>query len=329
MKYGIIADVHANLDALNLVIEKEEKKTGLHWISLGDIVGYGPDPVGSLQVVKEKTLPSFNRVGNHDAILKGLWRPLVEEEAEFTLRRHRQEIMQSHPDLWSWCKTAWDMAHVSAKRLPFRTMDCWLVHGSPANSHRYHCLRTYLYPGVDREGEDHKGDTFDFLRKGARPGFPSLLIHGHSHVPYGLGRKRGQTRFEYLPINYSNPIDLKPYELVILSPGSVGQPRNPDRFTHAAYGVLDTKECNFQFRRAVYDIVQIKPKLSRLGYPIILGNILSGYHETNPVWMEGKDEAAMTPREKVEGFGKLHWYLTEWQKYYRECEYGWEPINSQ
>ena len=64
MKYGIISDIHANLDAFETVLEALEKEKVDSIINLGDIVGYGAEPRECIKIVRERGI--FTIAGNHD-----------------------------------------------------------------------------------------------------------------------------------------------------------------------------------------------------------------------------------------------------------------------
>jgi len=64
MRILVIADIHANLHALEAVLKDAKDSYDVAWC-LGDIVGYGPDPNECIQMVRG--LPEFVCLsGNHD-----------------------------------------------------------------------------------------------------------------------------------------------------------------------------------------------------------------------------------------------------------------------
>lgn len=60
MKILLIADIHANLEALQTVLEVPHDRV----ICLGDIVDYGPDPDKCIELLRKKNIPTLR--GNHD-----------------------------------------------------------------------------------------------------------------------------------------------------------------------------------------------------------------------------------------------------------------------
>lgn len=61
---GILSDIHGNLEALQAVFRDGQDMGVQRWICLGDIVGYGPNPVECIHLVQEKC--SKIVMGNHD-----------------------------------------------------------------------------------------------------------------------------------------------------------------------------------------------------------------------------------------------------------------------
>src|SRR5215203_5785415 len=76
MKIAVLSDVHANLYALEQVLDEaaNEMKVEQYW-SLGDIVGYGPNPVNTLLFLKRYVDSEAWVMGNHDAMLADLVLP--------------------------------------------------------------------------------------------------------------------------------------------------------------------------------------------------------------------------------------------------------------
>ena len=64
MKYAIIADIHANLEALQVVLEDTKSQKCTHYVCLGDVVGYNANPKECLDIVRDAAMPCVK--GNHD-----------------------------------------------------------------------------------------------------------------------------------------------------------------------------------------------------------------------------------------------------------------------
>lgn len=64
-KYAILSDIHANGDALKVVLEKCRELEIENYVSLGDIVGYNAEPRECLSRVRDLNWVAMVR-GNHD-----------------------------------------------------------------------------------------------------------------------------------------------------------------------------------------------------------------------------------------------------------------------
>src|ERR1700685_3306485 len=66
MKYAIIADIHANLEAFTVGLQAIEKQKCTHVACLGDVVGYNANPKECLDTVRAMNIPCIK--GNHDEL---------------------------------------------------------------------------------------------------------------------------------------------------------------------------------------------------------------------------------------------------------------------
>src|SRR5437588_12991111 len=64
MKFAIIADIHANLEAFQVVLEDIKQQKCTHYACVGDVVGYNANPKECLDIVREMSMPCVK--GNHD-----------------------------------------------------------------------------------------------------------------------------------------------------------------------------------------------------------------------------------------------------------------------
>ena len=231
MRVLVLSDIHANLTALEAVLE-DSGSFGAPWC-LGDLVGYGPDP--NECVARVHALPELLcLIGNHDqAALGGI--PLsrfnrdARDVAEWTrsvLSPENQEYLRSLP------------ARIS-------TQDFTLAHGSPRQP-----VWEYI---LDQYTADRMFDFFDT---------PFCLV-GHSHLP--LVFKRGSDGAFAPPVatRLGKSIPMAPR--MILNPGSVGQPRDMD--PRAAYALLDLEARTWEARRVRYDVAQVQLRILEAGLP--------------------------------------------------------------
>src|SRR4051812_39616461 len=64
MRFAILSDLHANLEATNAVLADAHKHDCTQFICLGDIVGYNANPRECLEIVQKMGCPVVK--GNHD-----------------------------------------------------------------------------------------------------------------------------------------------------------------------------------------------------------------------------------------------------------------------
>ena len=64
MRTALVSDIHGNLEALTVVLADIDRQSVDRIISLGDILGYGPDPVACVDIVAERC--EWSLLGNHD-----------------------------------------------------------------------------------------------------------------------------------------------------------------------------------------------------------------------------------------------------------------------
>ena len=86
MKYAIISDIHSNLAALKLVLADIKQFNVNDIYNLGDIVGYGNQPVEVINLLKESGVKSV--MGNHDYTIIS-----SQFAFEYTINAHTQLLI--------------------------------------------------------------------------------------------------------------------------------------------------------------------------------------------------------------------------------------------
>ena len=110
MRIAIISDIHANLAALESVLEDIDGEQISQILGLGDNIGYGPDPEEVIVKLKERGMISIQ--GNHEyAILNRAYfnrmNPDPKKSLEMTLKMISPETLTISLALSrSWCCTA-------------------------------------------------------------------------------------------------------------------------------------------------------------------------------------------------------------------------------
>ena len=312
MRLGILADVHANIDALEAVLH-DGRRLVERWWFLGDALGRGPFPVETLQRLRTVVRPAQWRMGNHDLYVTGaLSANGVSAADRFTYADHCRQIQAFHSasraELWAWCRRTWRLGRAAPRRITTTTAEFWLVHAALGNE-KYNVGDipgdSYLLPWRHDEPLRVLRGQFEQLNAWRAPDRTAVLIHGHTHIPYLAVQRRGDDHHALGPIRYGEWQPLT----VFINPGSVGQPRNSDPRVHAAYGILDTGNCAFMFRRVFYDSERTRLKMAELNYDRDLIQQLEGNHVNSAL----RDTHAL-------------WH--EWERTYSPQSWGWEPITA-
>jgi predicted phosphodiesterase len=238
VRYLILSDLHANLEALNAVLESASGA----WdraICCGDLVGYGADPNAVVEWVRANC-PVVVR-GNHDRASTGMedlewFNPVARQAAIWTLQSLSSENAEYVREL---------------PRGPLTVDDFQIVHGSPFDEDEY----------VVAAGE--ASNAFGYMER-------RLVFFGHTHVQGGF--IWNQSRVETIPPDYE-VLEIDPACAYLLNPGSVGQPRDGDR--RAAYLIYDDAARQVKYCRTLYDIAGAQKKIHAAGLPPILAERLS------------------------------------------------------
>lgn len=231
MRVLVLSDIHANLDALNAVLA-DAGGFDIIW-SLGDIVGYGPEP--NQCVARLSEYEHLAIVGNHD------WAALAKLDLGVFTSDARQSILWTREQL-----TPKSRAYLEALPKNIVQGDFTLAHGSPR-----HPIWEYLISASAAKANFSYYET-------------SICLVGHTHVP-ALFRHlpdSGQCQVLRLPARMPIGLDDKCY---IINPGAVGQPRDGD--PRAAYLLLDTESRTIECRRVGYDVAEAQRKMRAIDLP--------------------------------------------------------------
>lgn len=235
MRTAIISDIHSNLAALQAVLADIERRDCRRIICLGDIIGYGPDPVECVDLVSQRC--EWSLLGNHDFGV--LFEPSnfnkrAEDAAFWTrdeLEAHAAKDPEAGQRRWRF------LGHL---RVRVNDGGYLCVHGSPRKA-----INEYLFPD-DAVEDPHKIERI-FER------FEGVCLVGHTHAP---GVFTDDIEFWSPPELTDQVFPVDPAHKAIINPGSVGQPRDGD--VRASYAVLDTTggpgKHRVEFHRVPYDI---------------------------------------------------------------------------
>ncbi|HEX6643189.1 MAG TPA: metallophosphoesterase family protein [Gemmatimonadales bacterium] len=242
MRLALISDIHANLPALEAVLADIDGGAFEAVYHLGDLVGYGPWPDETVELVRLWGIPGV--AGNYDSTVAAHYKHCgcrYEDPVQEALSHRSYE---------------WTLRHVSSRTrrflgaLPFRLdvridgghaagRQIILVHGTPT-------LNT-VYWTEDRPDDFSLGMA---QRAGARPG--DLIAFGHTHLPWN--REIGGVAF--------------------LNTGSVGRPKDGDWRAGYAAVTIDAKGPHVEFVRVEYDLERTLAGIRSSDLPDELGAFL-------------------------------------------------------
>ena len=242
MRYLVLSDVHANIDALDGVLADAARHGGLQILLLGDLVGYGGDPNAVIDRLRDLPVAAAIR-GNHDRAACGL------DDGE------------------SFNELARASAAVTAAALTARNRE--YLKGLPAGPRVVSAI-TEICHGTPFDEDAYIFDEMDAvyaLRSTSRP----LCLFGHTHAPFAA-RLRGED-LEFLGAGSGETVTVEAADRLIVNVGSVGQPRDGD--PRAAYGVLDEAARTVTCFRVAYPTDRAEARIREAGMPEPLAKRIS------------------------------------------------------
>ena len=222
LKYAIISDIHANPAVLERVLADAKQFGAEKVVCAGDVVGYGPDPVGAIRILRERGIPTVK--GNHDAAVVG-WRGtdgMIGSAREGT-ERHRRELGGDDLD---WLRS-----------LPYvyETDGFAVAHANFVNPH----FMDYIH------------DRFE-ARDSMTSREERMLFVGHTHVPalFTLGFFSDTHFPDCRREDSERDFRMKDGCQYLVNVGTVGYPRVRP---YSNYVLFDPKEGEVQFREVDFD----------------------------------------------------------------------------
>ncbi len=236
MKLALLADIHANLEALRACLAHAREQGAERLAFLGDLVGYGADPGAVVDLVASEVEKGALAVrGNHD---------------EATVAGDSEFMHQTAGEAIAWTRerlTEAQRAFLARLPLVVREGPLFLVHGSP-----------------ETPGEwIYVTDPLRAAHALVAAGDASWVFCGHVHEPvlYTAGASR-PVPFRPVP-GVAIPVPPRRRWLAVV--GSTGQPR--DGNTAACYAMLDTDRTTLTFFRVPYDWRAAADKIRAAGLP--------------------------------------------------------------
>jgi diadenosine tetraphosphatase ApaH/serine/threonine PP2A family protein phosphatase len=246
--FAIISDLHANLEALEAVFARIEQLGVREVICLGDVVGYGADPMPATRLVMQRC--KWTILGNHDwGLFHSLeeFNPLAREALIYSRRRLKPSLLAPHR------RSAWEFL----RTLPDRKQDHGYLffHGSPRDPVMEYVLKSDCFLEPEKMQQIF-----------ARIDGPTFV--GHTHWP---GIHRADYRFTQAT-DEQREFRLGG-EPCIVNVGSVGQPRDGD--PRAAFAVVD--DGRVEIHRVPYDFRRTQAKILAAGlHPALAERLARG-----------------------------------------------------
>jgi len=233
MRLAIFSDTHGNYEAFEQVIKDIGTVDVDAAISLGDNIGYGPEPERVIQKLIALDIPSVQ--GNHELALKD------EEYLNWFNPAARKSLIKTR-ELLSKASS-----HYISRFEPFITSyNCRFVHGFPPDSPLIYMFQV---------SEGRKQEVFEEMAE-------KLCFIGHTHTLEIIGYDGKKIKYEELPEGLSL---LDPEKKYIIAIGSVGQPR--DSSNCAKYVIWDSLDNSLDVRFLAYDIESVVQKIKAAGLP--------------------------------------------------------------
>lgn len=253
MKYLVLSDIHANLEALEATLAAATGYDGT--LVLGDLVGYGADPNAVVDRVRSLQVAAMIR-GNHDKVAAGV-------EGVEGFNQIAREAVEWTTTVLTADNSAWLAALPKGPIVIDETIE--ICHGTPFDEDMY------VFDDLD---------ALRAIRSARRP----VCLFGHTHVPavfrlsgetQAIGAPPGNAVIELIgpPRGSRFSFDVEQDARYLVNCGAVGQPRDGD--PRAAYGIVDTDARTVTAWRVDYDITTAQTKIIRAGLPDILARRLA------------------------------------------------------
>ena len=247
MRYLVLTDIHANLEALDACLTHARAQTYDEALVLGDLVGYGADPNAVVERIQALAPLAIVR-GNHDKVACGLEQPEgFNTVAKSAARWSLDALSRTHRE--------WLAGLPRGPVLVDELVE--ICHGSPFDED------AYVFDELD---------ALRALKSSSR----AVCLFGHTHYPIAFELLDGA-----LDSPFNNAVEpdaaeihvpLRDEATYLVNPGSVGQPRDGD--PRAAYAIVDVGRKRLEFFRVTYAVDVAQAKVMRAGLPEVLAQRL-------------------------------------------------------
>lgn len=240
MKIALISDIHANWSALQACMAHARAQGVTQWAFLGDLVGYGAEPVPVLECIMAMAAQgAWVLQGNHEAM--ALQAPPANDQS-----LGAQTAQWTHDQLGT--------EHLAfIRQLPL-VLDCaplLLVHASAD------------VPSDWRYVEDVRTAGRCIEAAKARGGSTHVMV-GHMHWQALYYEGAGHQLMPFVPTP-GVPLPVPTHRPLVACVGSCGQPR--DRDPRAMYAMYDVASARMVFHRVPYNHKAAAEAIRRAGLP--------------------------------------------------------------
>lgn len=245
---AILADLHANIEAVERVGEWLDERQIEQAVVLGDLVGYGASPQQTVDFVRSRGWSAL--LGNHEDMLLDLSYVEQTRSLKSSARRALEWTRQSlAPASLAYFQTLPRAARIG--------WDSLAVHGSVVDPR--HCY-AYIYEfSIDL-------NVARLRELAAEPG--TVVWYGHTHSPAGFELDDS----DCTPLKLVSPLSLSCDRLYFINPGSVGFSRDGD--PRAAFAIYHAETRCIEPVRLEYDVGAAARKIRNAGYAEDLGDRL-------------------------------------------------------
>lgn len=235
-KLALFADVHSNLEAVNACLEHARGLGAERFAFLGDLIGYGADPVAVLDLIEQYTANGAIVVlGNHDAAAIGRSTDFLNSSAQAAINWTQTQLGEKQ------------RGFLASLPLTVREDDILFVHASAVAPEQW------IYVTGPKQAEE------SIIAAEA-----NYVFCGHVHEPhlYYIGASGHPMPFKPMA---GTPIPTARHRQWLAIVGSVGQPR--DGNNQASYALFDPTRERMTFFRVPYDYRTAAQKIRAAGLP--------------------------------------------------------------
>jgi diadenosine tetraphosphatase ApaH/serine/threonine PP2A family protein phosphatase len=242
MRYLVLSDIHANLEALEAVLEAARDIPHERLLVLGDLIGYGANPNEVVDRVRDLAPHAVIR-GNHDKVGAGLEPSDAFNAVARTAIRWTYEALSDDNRDW--------LADLPAGPVVVDDL-LEICHGTPQDEDMY---------------VFDDGDVLRSMQAASR----RLCLFGHTHVQVGYRLANQSLTLETADLRRPLHIPIS-HGHYLINPGSVGQPRDGD--PRAAFGVYDAQAQAVEIYRTHYPVERTQARIREAGLPEALAQRL-------------------------------------------------------